>query len=143
MLGPGRELSPMITTRVWARYGVSGSTQHLCLFVFPNFSKYHDLYRAWQTTSPCELPSSPLQSSKPLLLFPLAQDGHNYQMAMGLRFLWTVPTHVIKIVFHPLNSSPSPPSLNLSQHQGLFQCVSFSHQVAKVLELQFQHQSFQ
>ena len=42
---------------------------------------------------------------------------------------------------HPL-SSPSP-AFNLSQHQGLFQRVSSSHQVAKVLELQLQHQSFQ
>ena len=36
---------------------------------------------------------------------------------------------------HPL-SSPSPPALNLSQHEGLFQWVSSSHQVARVLELQ-------
>ena len=43
---------------------------------------------------------------------------------------------------HPL-LSPSPPVLNLSQHQGLFQWVSSSHQVAKVLELQLHHQSFQ
>ena len=43
---------------------------------------------------------------------------------------------------HPL-SSPSHPTLDLSQHQGLFQWVSSSHQVAKVLELQPQHQSFQ
>ena len=43
---------------------------------------------------------------------------------------------------HPL-SSPSPPVFNLSQHQGLFYWVSSSHQVAKVLEFQFQHQSFQ
>ena len=43
---------------------------------------------------------------------------------------------------HPL-SSPSPPAFNLSQHQGLFQWVSSSHQVAKVLEFQLQHQSFQ
>ena len=43
---------------------------------------------------------------------------------------------------HPL-SSPSPPALNLSQHQSLFQWVSSSsHQVAKVLEFQLQHQSF-
>ena len=42
---------------------------------------------------------------------------------------------------HPL-SSPSPPAFNLSQHQGLFQWVSSSHQVAKVLEFQLQHQSF-
>ena len=41
---------------------------------------------------------------------------------------------------HPL-SSPSPPALNLSQHQGLFQWVSSSHQVAKVSELQLHNQS--
>ena len=40
-------------------------------------------------------------------------------------------------------SSPSPPALNLSQHQSLFHWVGSSHQVAKVLELQLQHQSFQ
>ena len=43
---------------------------------------------------------------------------------------------------HPL-SSPSLPAFNLSQNQGLFQWVSSSHQVAKVLEFQLQHQSFQ
>ena len=42
---------------------------------------------------------------------------------------------------HPL-SSPSP-ALSLSQHQGLFKWVSSSPQVAKVLEFQLQHQSFQ
>ena len=39
--------------------------------------------------------------------------------------------------------SPSPPALKLSQHQGLFKWVISSHQVAKVLESQLQHQSFQ
>ena len=43
---------------------------------------------------------------------------------------------------HPL-SSPSPPALNLSHHQGLFKWVGSSHQVAKVLEFQLQHQSCQ
>ena len=43
---------------------------------------------------------------------------------------------------HPL-LSPSLPALNLFQHQGLFKWVSSSHQVAKVLEFQLQHQSFQ
>ena len=43
---------------------------------------------------------------------------------------------------HPL-SSPSPPTFNLAQCQDLFQWVSHSHQVAKVLELQLQHLSFQ
>ena len=39
--------------------------------------------------------------------------------------------------------SPSPSTFNLSQHQSLFQGVSSSHEVSKVLELQLQHQSFQ
>ena len=43
---------------------------------------------------------------------------------------------------HPL-SSPSPPTFNLFQHQGLLQWVSSSHQVAKLLEFQLQHKSFQ
>ena len=53
--------------------------------------------------------------------------------------------HWLSDVIQPsyLLSSPSPPALNLSQHQGLFKWVSSSHQVAKVLELQLQHQSFQ
>ena len=56
------------------------------------------------------------------------------------------PNHVHWVSYtiqlsHPL-SSPSS-ALNLSQHQGLFQWVSFLHQVAKELEFQLQHQSFQ
>ena len=43
---------------------------------------------------------------------------------------------------HPL-PSPSPPAPNPSQHQGLFQWVNSSHEVANVLEFQLQHQSFQ
>ena len=42
---------------------------------------------------------------------------------------------------HPL-SSPSPPAPNPSQHQGLFQWVKSSHEVAKVLEFQPQHQPY-
>ena len=48
--------------------------------------------------------------------------------------------------YHPTISSsvvPSPPTFNLSHHHGLFQWVSSSHQLAKVLELQLLHQSFQ
>ena len=43
---------------------------------------------------------------------------------------------------HPLSSS-SPPAPNPSQHQGPFQWVNSSHEVAKVLEFQLQPQSFQ
>ena len=43
---------------------------------------------------------------------------------------------------HPL-SSPSPPAFNPSQHQGLYKWVSSLNQMAKVLEFQLQHESFQ
>ena len=55
-------------------------------------------------------------------------------------------THVHQVgdAIQPSHSLSSPSSaLNLSQHQGLFQWVGSSHQMAKVLELQLQHQSFQ
>ena len=42
-----------------------------------------------------------------------------------------------------LLSSPSPPAPNPSKHQGLFKWASSSHEVAKILEFQLQHQSFQ
>ena len=47
---------------------------------------------------------------------------------------------------HPIiwsSVAPLFPAFNLYQYQGLFQFVSSSHQVSKVLELQLQHQSFQ
>ena len=44
---------------------------------------------------------------------------------------------------HLILSSPSPPAPNPSQHQGLFQWINSSHEVAKILEFQLQHQSFQ
>ena len=37
----------------------------------------------------------------------------------------------------------SPSALNLSQYQGLFQWIAYSHQMTKILELKLQHQSFQ
>ena len=53
--------------------------------------------------------------------------------------------HCVSDAIQPSHSLsfPSPPAFNLSQHQGLFKRGSSSHQVAKVLEFQLQHQSFQ
>ena len=55
-----------------------------------------------------------------------------YSNSCPLRW-WCNATHLVL--------SPSPPTFNLSQHQGLFKWVSSLHQVAKVLELQLQHQT--
>ena len=49
---------------------------------------------------------------------------------------WCCPTILSSV-------APSPPALNLSQHQGLFQWVSPLHPVTKILELHLQGQSFQ
>ena len=56
-------------------------------------------------------------------------------------------THVHRVSYaiqpsHPW-SSPSPPAPNPSQHHSLFQWVNSPHEVAKVLEFQLQHHSFQ
>ena len=62
------------------------------------------------------------------------------------KLLEIAQTHVHPVgnAIHPFHSLSSPsPAFNLSQHQGLFQWVSSSHQVAKVLEFQLQHQFLQ
>ena len=63
----------------------------------------------------------------------------NSQSLLKLMFIESVmpSNHLILCCPHP------PPALSLSQLQGLFQCVSSLHQVAKVLEFHLQHQSFQ
>ena len=91
-----------------------------------------------------EIVSSVLQSC------PTLCDPMNHSMPslpVHHQVLEFTPTHVHWVgdaiqPSHPL-SSPSPPALSLSQHQGLFKWVSSSHQVAKILEFQLQHQSFQ
>ena len=61
------------------------------------------------------------------------------------RELFQTHVHWVGDVIQPSHppSSTSPLAFNLSQHQGIFQWVSSSHQVAKVLEFQLKHQSFQ
>ena len=56
-----------------------------------------------------------------------------------------IHVHHVSDAFQPSYPllSPSPLTFNLFQHQGLFQWVSSSHQVAKILKFQLQHQSFQ
>ena len=53
--------------------------------------------------------------------------------------------HWVSDAIQPSHPLPPPPysALNLSQHQSLYQGVASFHQVAKALELQLQHQSFQ
>ena len=71
--------------------------------------------------------------------------AHQASLSITLPELTRTHVHQVGDVIqpsHPL-SSPSPPAFSLSQHQGLFQWVGSSHQVAKGLQCQFPHQCFQ
>jgi len=100
--------------------------------------------------SPLTLQSSPVQFSSVAQSHLTLCNPMNWSTP-GLPVHHQLPeftqTHVHRVSdaiqpSHPL-SSPSPPVLNLSKHQGLFQWVSSLHEVDKVLEFQLQHQSFQ
>ena len=84
------------------------------------------------------------QSLSRVLLFetPWTAAG---QASLSFIISWSLLKFMfIESLMQSISSSshpPTPPALNLSQHQGLFQCISSSHQVIKELELQ--HQSFQ
>ena len=83
-------------------------------------------------TQSCLIPCNPMDYSMPG--FPA-----HYQLP---EFTQT-HVHWVGDAIQPSHPLSSPPVLNLSQHQGLFKWVSTSHQVAKVLAFQLQHQSFQ
>ena len=88
---------------------------------------------------------SSVQSSLSLMSDPLRPMNRS---TPGLHVHHQLPkftqTHVHRVgdAIQP-SSSPFPPAPNPSQHQGLFQWVNSSHEVAKVLKFQLQHQSFQ
>ena len=101
----------------WAR--TSGSSRHrVCCFsrsVMSDFLQPHGLQHA---TLPCP--------------------------SLSPEFAQTHVSRVSDAIQHSHPLSPAfLPALSLSQHHYLFQWISSSHQVAKVLELQLQHQSFQ
>ena len=80
----------------------------------------------------CPTVCDPMDCSMPVLPVQLPElaQTHGHQVSDAIR-----QSHSL--------SSPSPPALSLAQQQGLFQGVSSLHQVAKILDLQLQRQSFQ
>ena len=99
--------------------------------------------RSW--TLSCQVQFSSVSQSCPTLCEPMNRSTPGLPVHHQLPEFTQAYAHWVSDAIqpsHPL-SSPSLPALNLFQHRGLFQWVSSSHQVAKVLELQLQHQSFQ
>ena len=107
------------------------------------------LWRLWQSSGWLHT-STAVQFSSVAQSCPTLCDPMNHStpgLPVHHQLLEFTQTHVHRVSdaiqpSHPL-SSPSPPAPNLSQHQSLFQWVNSSHAVAKVLEFQLQHHSFQ
>ena len=104
---------------------------HLCHYVHFVLNAFSSVQFSHSVVSNSLWPHEPQHARPPCPSPTPGVHPNSYPLSQ-----WCHPTS------HPL-LSPSSPALNLSQHQGLFQWVSSSHQVAKVLEFQLQHQSFQ
>ena len=104
--------------------------------------------RRWPSSVYCHTDSVQFSSviqSCPILYDPMNRSTPSLPVHHKLPEFTQTHVHRVSDAIqpsHPL-SSPSPPAPNPSQHQDLFQWVSSSYEVAKVLEFQLQHQSFQ
>ena len=105
-----------------------------CFFFFLNCSD-----------SPQSVQFSPVAQLCPTLCNPMDCSTPRFPVHHQLPEITQTHVHRVGDVIQPSHPllSPSPPAFSLSQHHVFFQCVSSSHQVAKVLEFQLQHQSFQ
>ena len=93
----------------------------------------------------CSVQFVSVAQSCPTLCDPMVCSTPGFPAHHQVSELAQTHVHWVRDTIQPSHtlSSPSPPTFNLSQHQGLFQWDSSSHQVAKVFEFQLQHQSFQ
>ena len=113
--------------------GLPDSSQHIlmCCVSWQSLCCWSKFNSAAQS---CPTLWDPINRSTPGLpvhhQLPKFTQTHAHQVGDA-----TQPSHLL--------SSPSPPAPNPSQHQGLFQGVNSLHEVAKILEFQLQHQSFQ
>ena len=115
--------------------------EHSLEGLIPKLKLQHFGHLMWRTNSLAKtLMLGKIESRKRRGQQKMRLDGITDLLDMSLSKLHRVGEAIKPS--HPL-LSPDPPLFNLPQHQGLFQWVSSSHQVAKVLELQLQHQSFQ
>ena len=115
-------------TTDWSKLGKEYKRLYRVTLLFNLYSTFSSV------TQLCPIPCDPMDCSMPG--FPVHHQ---------LKELTQTHVHLVSDAIqpsHPL-SSPSPPALNLSKHQGLFKWVSSSHRMPKELELQLQHQSFQ
>ena len=111
---------------------------------FGNQERFHRGKVIWLSTEEWVQFSSVAQSC-PTLCDPMNRSRPGLPVHHHLPEFTQTHVHRIHDAIQPSHpqSSPSPPAPNPSQHQSLFQKVNSSHEVAKVLEFQLQHHSFQ
>ena len=101
----------------------------------------------WQKPSQCCKASqfNSVAQSCPTFCDPMTHSTPGLPVHHQLPEFTQTHVHQVSDAIQPshLLSSPSPPAPNPSKHQGIFQWVNSSHEVAKVLEFQLQHRSFQ
>ena len=111
----------------------------------PDQADRTDLFHTWIFILLVHFQFSSVARLCPTLCYPMDCSKPGFQVRHQLPELTQNCVHWASDAIqpsHPL-SFPSPPAFNLFQHQSLFHWVSSSHQVAKVLEFQLQHQSSQ
>ena len=128
---------PQSKNLLWNHKGLLEETTS-CLF-------FNSLLTDSESYCCCSVQFSSVAQSCPTLCNPMNRSRPG--LPVNQQLSESTQTHVHRIddaiqPSHPL-SSPSPLALYLSQHQDLFKWVSSSHQVAKVLEFQLQHQFYQ
>ena len=125
-----------------------GNSYTLFSEVLISVSLINSLFLAFQHWRACELFVCPVQSLSHVWLFVTPRTA-TCHASLSINNSWSLLKLMsIKSVMssnHLILSSLSPPAFNLSQDQGLFQALSSSHLLAKVLEFQLQlrHQYFQ
>ena len=155
----GCEFSPFDTPKLWKTLREMGIPDHLTCLLRNLYAGQEatvrtghgttDWFQIEQTGHPAYLTcmQSSVHSLSHVQLFATPWTAAQPGLPVHHQLLEIIQTHVHWVgdaiqPSHPL-LSPSLPTLNISQHQGLYKWVSSSHQVAKVLELQLQNQSYQ
>ena len=114
--------------------------------VLPHLCRHTDSiwYYSFISNKGCSVQFSSVAQSCPTLCDPMDCSMPGLPVHHQLPEFTQTHVHWVGDAIQPSHSLSSPsPAFNHSQHQGLFKWVSSSFQVAKVLEFQLQHQSFQ
>ena len=144
---PGDLLDPGIQPRPPALQmdSLPLATQEATIFLGSTYKQHHMSFVFLCLTYISSVQFRSIAQSCPTLCNPMDCSTQRFPVHHQLLDLAKAHVHRVSDAIQPSHppSSPSPLAFSLSQHQVFFQWLSSSHQVAKVLELQLQHQSFQ